>query len=356
MTLRRSPTLALAAAVEAARTSTGAAYSLSNPTFEERAVDLDLGSATTLLLPPQGMSELRDRIRDGMSGKWNLPNHEVLITAGAKVAILSALRAACAAGERVLIVAPSWPSYADIARLLFMQPVYFETCLEDDFAVNPAALVSTMAKVRAGAIVLSNPNNPTGRIHPGAEISAIAEVAREFEALLLIDESFSGVVFEPDKWRKSTCPAYERLVVVGSFSKSYHLQGLRVGLCAAQGRLFEEIVSAHQTVMSAASSLSQAAVLALIEADGALPDYGRERDMALGFVRDRGWACFPSEGSFYVFPRIDGIDTFEAAGNARNVFMLRGEAFGPSCTDHVRLCFGKPIAELERIFSILGEL
>lgn len=354
MTLRRSPTLALAAAVEAARTSGEHAYSLSTPTFQDRAVDLDPGSATTLLSPPQGMDELRARVRGVISGKWNLPDHEVSITAGAKAAILSALRAACTAGERVLIVAPSWPSYADIARLLFLQPVYFETRFEEGFAVDPAALASTMAEIRPGAIVLGNPNNPTGRIHPGTEVGAIADVAREFGSLLLIDESFSGIVFDHDKWRGSLCPAYERLVVIDSFSKSHHLQGLRVGSCAAQGRLFEEIVSAHQTMVSAASSLSQAAVLALLETDGAPPDYGREKEMAVDFVRARGWDCHPAEGSFYLFPRVDDVRAFEAAGSARNVFMLRGDAFSASCADHVRLCFGKPIAELERIFAILG--
>ena len=357
MTLRRSPTLALAAAVAAARGHGDPAWSLSTPTFEDRAGDLDPGPAATLLSPPRGMARLCTRIREGLSARWNLPDHEVLITAGAKAAILCALRAVGTAGDRVLIVAPSWPSYADIARLLFMQPVLLETRFDEGFAVDPAALASTMARTGARAIVLANPGNPTGRIHPGTELGGIAEVAREFEALLLIDESFSGIVFDRDKWRASTCPVYERLVVVDSFSKSHHLQGLRVGSCAAQGQLFEEIVCAHQTVASAAPSLSQAAALALLDANDAPLDYRREREMALGFVRDRGWACYPPEGSFYLFPRIGGaggIDAVEAAGNASNVFLLRGEAFGASYGDHVRLCFGKPLAELERIFTALG--
>ena len=351
--MQRSPTLALAAAVEAARASGERVYSLSTPTFQERAANLNLEMASTLLPPPQGSSRLRAVIHDTMLGKWNLPNHDVLITAGAKAAVLSTLRASCRAGDRVAILAPCWPSYADIVRMLFMEPVLFETRFEDGFAVDPAALAATMAKTGAGAVLLSNPANPTGRIHPGHEIDEIAGVAREFGALLLIDESFSGVVFARDKWHESTCSAYERLVVVNSFSKSHHLQGLRVGACAAQGQLFEDIVSVHQTAASTASSLSQAAVLALLDTGDELPDYGREREMSMGFVRDRGWDCCPSEGSFYVFPRTDGIDAFEVAGSARNVYMLRGEVFGPTYVDHFRLCFGKPAAELERIFTLL---
>ena len=353
MTPRRSPTLALAAAVEAARAGGETVYSLSTPTFTERMANLDLETASTMLSPPQGVSRLREQMHDTMLQKWDLPNHDVLISAGAKAAILSALRASCNAGDRVVILAPYWPSYADIVRMLFMEPVIFETRFEDGFAVDSSSLGATMAGTGARAIVLSNPANPTGRIHPGREIAAIAGIARESGALVLIDESFSGVLFAQDKWRESVCSAYERLVVVNSFSKSHHLQGLRVGLCAAQGQLFDDIVSVHQTAASAASSLAQAAVLALLDADGETPDYSREREMTIEFVHGRGWACHPAEGSFYAFPRIDGIDAFESAGGTRNVFMLRGDAFGPAYADHVRLCFGKPAAELERIFALL---
>ena len=349
----RSPTLALAAAVAAARAAGETVYSLSTPTFSERSASLDLEMASTLLSPPQGAIRLRERLHETMLARWDLPNHDVLITAGAKAAILAALRAGCNAGDRVVILAPCWPSYADIVRMLFLEPVLFEARFEDGFAVDSAALAATVAGTGARAIVLSNPANPTGRIHPGPEIDAIVGVARESGTLVLIDESFSGVVFAEDKWRGSVCSAYERLVLVNSVSKSHHLQGLRVGMCAAQGELFDDIVSVHQTAASAASSLSQAAVLALFDSGGETPDYRRERSMALEFARDQGWACHPADGSFYVFPRVEGIDAFEAASSARGVFMLRGDAFGSACANHVRLCFGKPAAELDRIFAVL---
>ena len=73
MTLQRSPTLALAAAVEAARASGERVYSLSTPTFRERVANLNLEMASTLLPPPQGSSRLRAVIHDAMLGKWNLP-------------------------------------------------------------------------------------------------------------------------------------------------------------------------------------------------------------------------------------------------------------------------------------------
>ena len=210
-----------------------------------------------------------------------------------------------------------------------------------------------MAGTGARAIVLSNPANPTGRIHPGREIDAIAGIARESGALLLIDESFSGVLFAQDKWRESVCSAYERLVVVNSFSKSHHLQGLRVGLCAAQGQLVRRYrVGAPDGGERGIESLA---------GRGPGPARRRWRDAGLqpgtgddDRVRARSRLGMPSGGrELLCLSRIDGIDAFESAGGTRNVLMLRGDAFGPAYADHVRLCFGKPAAELERIFALL---
>ncbi len=354
MNLRRSPTLDLAAAIEVARQSGQSMYSLSTPTFFDRSDAIRPLSGATFLPPAMGAAELREWTRSVFLDRWDLPEHDVLITVGAKSAILSALRAACSAGDRILIFAPYWPSYAAVARLLFMEPVVFESRAEDNFAVDHAALSETLKRTRAKAIIFSNPNNPVGRIHPGGEIQAIADIAREFESLLLIDESFSGIVFEPDKWRQSTCSTYERLVVVNSFSKNYHLQGLRVGMCAAHADLLGEIVSAHQAAISAAPSLSQEAVLAMLRSNHNPPGYEEGRALAMEFVREREWPCHPSEGTFYMFPRLADVDRFEAEGRASSVLLLRGGIFGAAYDNHIRLCFGKPAAELRQIFGLLN--
>ncbi len=352
MTLQRSPTLVLAAAVEAARARGSKAYSLSTPTFPERGTSLEGISTSTLLSPAVGQEGLRKQCRQVLFGKWNLPGHGTMISAGAKAAILATLRAACEPGDRVLIIAPSWPSYADITRLLYLEPRFFETRFEDSFAIDTDALARAVDDCQASAIVLCNPGNPTGRIVPGAELEAVSRIAREREAVLLLDESFSGVIFEPEKWQESRCAGHEYLVVVGSISKSHHLQGLRIGACLARGSMLESIIVVHQTALSSAPSLSQSVASALMTSlDG--PDFGVVRELALETMEKRGWLCAPSEGSFYMFPRVAQFDAFEAHAKSRNVYLLRGETFGRLCTDHFRLCFGKTPEEFRQAFEAL---
>ena len=353
MTLQRSPTLGLAEAVDAARARGQPAWSLSTPTFPELGGELAADTLHTRLSPASGLPELRQRCRQVLFGKWDLPDHRVLITAGAKAAVLAALRTACRPGDRVLIIAPSWPSYADLARLLYLDPVRFDTRFEDGFAIDPAALAEAADRCSARVIVLCNPGNPTGRIVRGPELAAVSGVARERDALLLLDESFAGVVFDPELWRQSRCAGHERLVVVGSLSKSHQLQGLRIGACLAAGGVREAMVAAHQAALSAAPSLSQSVALHRLAA-AAPPDLAESRALALALVDRQGWRCTPSEGSFYLFPRVPALAAFAAEARQRGLYLLPGEVFGDAFRDHFRLCFGKSADEFRQLAATLG--
>ena len=353
MTLQRSKTLDLVQAVEAARARGLPAHSLSTPSFPERGSYIDRIPSSTLLFPAAGHDGLRTRCREVLFEKWDLANHDTMVTAGAKAAILATFRASCGPGDRVLIVAPTWPSYADIARLLYLEPRYFETRFEDGYRIDPDALARALDNWRARVIVICNPNNPTGRIVPGPELEAVSRVAKERGVVLLLDESFSGVIFDAAQWRDSVCAGHERLVLVGSISKSHHLQGLRIGACMAESALLDSIVSVHQGMLSSAPSVSQSVAYALL-AEHEAPETGQARAMALAAVKERSWPCAPSEGTFYVFPRVSEIDAFEADARTRNVFLLKGCAFGETYRDHFRLCFCKSKEEFGRILDALG--
>jgi len=355
MRLRRSPTLQLAASVEAALARGERAFSLSTPTFIDRTRELDIDGNATRLSPPMGLAELRLAARAALLGKWTLPEHEIMVTAGAKAAIFSALRASCGAGDRVLIVGPHWPSYEDLAQLLFLEPVSLECRFSDGFTLDMKRVTEALDASGARAVLLSNPNNPTGRIHSARELTELSMAARARSALLLIDESFSGVIFDHEKWRASLCPFYERLVVVSSFSKSHQLQGLRVGVACVHTALLEDVLAAHQALTSAAPSLSQAAVMAFLERQGEPVDYREQREAALDFVHAQGWPCVTAEGSFYLFPQVPDFEAFANRARASNVYLLPGTAFGEAYRGHLRLCFGKPMEELGAMFSTLGD-
>lgn len=355
--VRRSPTLELAESIAAASRQGKPVYSLSTPTFVDRAVPLPDGvMPATSLSSSRGMTDLCEMARHRLLGKWDLPQHECLIVGGAKSVIFSILRSMLPAGAKVMIVSPHWPSYEDLARLAHLHPVFHENSAGAGFALNAGQLRQNLAATGAGAVICSNPCNPTGRVLARNEAEALCRAAADAGAILLLDESFSNIVFDDSKWRASVCPPAPHLFVVSSFSKNYHLQGLRLGACLAHRDHAAAVAVVHQTLLSAAPTPSQNIARQVLQTTGAAAgDYREQRQLMVDFAAAQGWPHLPAEGGFYLFPRVPQPAALRQGLEARRLLSLPGEAFGVSYRDHLRICFGKPVSEVRQILGILGE-
>lgn len=356
--LRKSPTLELASAIEKARASGQTVYSLSTPTFRDQSSELFAGDALrTTLTPETGLEALRERTLEVLFAKWSLPDHECVITGGAKAAIFSVLRASLSPSDRVLIVSPHWPTYEDLANLAHLETSFLATRAEEDFAINPDALQSALRESGAKAVLCSNPGNPTGKIYSSSELEQLSAATKQAGAILIVDESFSNIVFEPDKWRNANCTEADNLFVINSFSKNYHLQGLRLGACLLPSQRVPSVVSVHQTILSAAPTPSQYMALAMAGSAAAhIDEYAEQRRLMLEFIAARGWRHLPTEGTFYVFPRIPNIEATRRTLEASGIFSLAGEVFGESYRDHTRICFGKPVTEVRAMLAIMEDI
>ena len=353
--MRRSPTLALAEAISAARRRGEKVYSLSTPTFSERQVKFPADARKlTTLTDSLGMPELRETAQEKLLAKWDLPQHECMISGGAKAAIFCILRSMLPAGAKVMIISPHWPSYEDLVRLARLKPVFHNTQASSGFALDANRLRRDIADSGAGAVICSNPGNPTGRVFSGSEAAVLCDAAAAGGAILLLDESFSGIVFDADKWQGSVCPPDGGLFVVSSFSKSFHLQGLRLGVCLVHRDHAAEVAAAHQTLLSAAPTASQAVACGILGTPGTAPeDYSEQRRLMLSFAAARGWPHLATEGGFYLFPRVPEQEALRRALESKGLLALPGETFGADYRDHLRMCFGKPVAELHAILRIL---
>lgn len=356
--IRRSPTLSLVEAIEEARQSGQDVLSLSTPTFPETELSASvLAAGSTRLSPAEGQPALRKAVRESLFGRWSLPEHQVLISAGAKSAIFSALRVLLRPQSAVLVVAPAWPSYEDLVQLAGHRSCHFATAANEQFRIVEDRLVAAVEATGASAIIVSNPSNPTGRIYQQSELDALLRTAGRFDATLMLDESFSSIVFDPAAWRASITQASPRLILFNSFSKNYHLQGLRVAAAMVHESRFAAVVACHQTILSAAPSVSQSIALATLAAsrgDDIATSYLASREIARDIIERAGWALAPGLGSFYFFPRVADPDrTFERMRQV-GLYPLAGSAFGEDYADHVRICFGKPEAEMLEIRRRLG--
>ena len=355
--LRKSPTLELAAAIGEARREGRTVYSLSTPTFDDRGIDTTgRDGPKTTLSPAAGLDELRNKARAHLFSKWQPSEHDCVICGGAKAAIYCILRVMLSPGDRVLIVSPHWPTYEDTAELAHLDARFLETRADEDFAIDVYRLEAALERSGAKAVVCSNPGNPSGKILSHRELEHLRTKTAAAGAILLIDESFSGIVFDPQKWNDAACAADDHVFVVNSFSKNYHLQGLRLGACLVPPARSEQVIAAHQTVLSAAPTPSQNMALQAIEAaSNGLQDYSEQRGLFLEFIAEQNWPHVATEGSFYVFPRIDGIDLFRGQLEAHGILSLPGEAFGAPYKNHVRICFGKPLHEVHALIDTMRD-
>ena len=356
--VRKSPTLELAAMTERARSAGKTVYSLSTPTFEDRSLGAQTaGALKTTLTPERGLDDLRRRAREILFSKWALPTHECAITGGAKAAIFSVLRTSLEPGDKLLIVSPHWPTYEDLARLAGVEPVFLATRAQERFDITSDALRAALEETNARAIICSNPANPTGKIYSRQELDLLAAEAERAGAILIIDESFSSIVFDHEKWNASTVDDSGSVFVINSFSKNFHLQGLRIGACLLPGSSVDAVMSAHQTILSAAPSPSQQIALSIgNHAAFNAQDYAEQRRLMLDAIARLGWEHLPTEGAFYLFPRVPFAADTRANLQERGIFSLPGEAFGAPYHDHMRLCFGKPISELKAMLKVLEEV
>lgn len=347
--LRRSPTLALVDQIEAARKAGQDAISLSTPSFpaEHLVETAPLGSGMRLSAP-EGDPALRAAVRSGLFSHWELPDHQVCITAGAKAALFSVLRSLPISGAVVLVPGPAWPSYEDIVRLANHVPHPIWTDFADGFRLDPDVLVDNLRRTGARALLLANPGNPSGRIHTHSELQGALDACRAADAVLVLDESFSEILFDAPAWATSNTAPDPALVIVNSFSKNHHLQGHRVAACLIHKSRIDDFVAVHQTLVSSAPSFGQAAALAALRG-GLVANYAESRAISAQIIARAGWAFQPNQGSFYHFPRLPDAQAVLAKLRDVGLFALTGSTFGAPYGDHLRLCFGRPVAEMAEI-------
>ena len=221
-----------------------------------------------------GTIELRRALAAHLEARYDVAYDsatELLITVGASEAVDLALRATCDPGDEVILHEPSYVAY--VPAIVFAGGVvrHVATRLEDDFALDPAAVEAAITP-RTKALFLGYPCNPTGAVLPDDVQDALADIARRHDLLVYSDEIYDRLAYGTYRHRAfSSLPGMrERTILMGGFSKAYAMTGWRVGWLAAPAAILEGIVKVHQYgIMSAPTTAQDAALEAIVggEAD-----------------------------------------------------------------------------------------
>jgi aminotransferase len=207
---------------------------------------------------------------------------------------------------------------------------------------------------------LNYPNNPTGAVLSYDEIAALAEIAVERDLIVISDEVYERIVYDDAKhYCIAAFPGMrERTLVVGSFSKTYAMTGLRIGYVYGPKELVSNLWLVHQYTVACVNSLSQYVALDALKApQGFVKDMVKEFDKRRHLVHNRlnaisGFHCALPKGAFYAFPNIKDFDLSseefaELLARRARVITVPGSSFGSYGEGHIRISYAAAYEQLE---------
>jgi aminotransferase len=330
------------------------------------------GACAKYSLTP-GLPQLRELISESLldDGMRYDPDSEIIVTCGAIEAISATLLASLSSGDEVLVTSPTYASYLPAIRLAGAAPRFVPLNEDANFDLDPEAIAKSITR-RTRAILLSNPNNPTGTIYSAGETERMMELAARHDLLVVTDEVYKDFIYTNDPpGNPAKLPAHrDRVVRVCSFSKAYGMTGWRVGFLHTARERAAAILKVHDALVTCAPVVSQYAAIAALEVGGPFVEQFREE-----FRRRR--ACMierldalpevfdyqKPNASYFAFPRVK--DTVPLARDSRalvddildrvRVALVPGVAFGPTGEAHLRFCYARELADIDRAFDRLSD-
>jgi aspartate/methionine/tyrosine aminotransferase len=298
------------------------------------------------------------------------PEREVTVTCGSTEAMIATLLAVLDAGDEVVVLEPFYENYGPDAILSGATPRFVKMRPPSwDFDRDE---LRRAFSARTRAIIVNTPNNPTGKVFTRDELSFIASLCQEHDALAITDEIYEHILYDgAEHITMASLPGMaERTVTINGMSKTYSVTGWRVGWAIAPPVLTAAIRKVHDFLtVGAAAPLQEAGALAL-----ALPDeyyralaaaYTRRRDRLVPILRGAGFRAHVPRGAYYVMTEIDGLGWEDDVAFARHLVETIGVAVVPGSSFYhdpadgrrqVRFAFCKQDATLDEAERRLAKL
>lgn len=305
--------------------------------------------------PVPGYPELRKAIVAKLKNENGLEYgiNEILVSNGAKQSVCNTVMALCNDGDEVIIPAPYWVSYPQMAKLAGAEPVIVNAGFEQNFKMTPEQLEAAITP-KTRMLILCSPSNPTGSVYSQEELDALAKVILSHEELyVLADEIYEHINYVGKHASIAKAEGMrERTIIVNGVSKAYAMTGWRIGYIVApewivkgcnklQGQYTSGPCSVSQKAAEAAYTMDQTCVETMRQA------FQRRRDLIVELAKDiPGLEVNVPEGAFYLFPKCSSFygkacgDKVINNSNDLAMFLLEeghvatvgGDAFGdPEC-------------------------
>ena len=310
-----------------------------------------------------GTAELRDAIvhRHAVDFDSDYRREEVIASTGGKNALFNAIQVLVDHGDEVILPVPYWVSFKDIVAYAGGTCVLLHAHEDKGFAVT-AEMVERLITPRTKLIILNSPSNPSGAVMSSEDMTEVVRLAAQRGIWVISDECYVYLNYAGRRFSVGSLREYrERMVIVGSLSKTYAMTGWRLGYALAPATVTSAMSKLQSQSTSNPTSIVQKAAVAALNGpqqcvEEMRQEYIKLRDHVVHGLRAiPGIKCTMPEGAFYAYPNVSGFfgrsvkSAVEVAGRLlreAHVATVPGEGFGTA--EHIRVSYATSIAELDR--------
>jgi len=319
--------------------------------FREASI-LSLEKGYTAYSPNAGLIQLRKEISDYLYNKFNAKysiENEILVTVGSSEALDIAIRTIVNPGDEIIVIEPSYVSYAPIIELAGGKVVTIQALANFDFKLQPEQLEKVITDKTKGIIICS-PNNPTGTVLNRRDLEKIAEVIVKHNLLVLSDEIYSEISYDESFTSMVSIPGMqERTILMNGFSKGFAMTGWRLGFACGPSEIIQGMLKVHQYSIMCAPTMSQFAAIEALkngqeQVRKMVQSYNDRRHYIVNEFNEMGLSCHLPGGAFYVFPDISstGLSSEEFAEKLlidEQVAVVPGSVFGKGDEGYIRCSY-----------------
>jgi aminotransferase len=320
-----------------------------------------------------GTVELREAICARLQEDYGMKIDagHILVTAGAAEAIFIGLMSVLNPGDEVLVPEPMYVYYPGYASFGGARCVPVPLLEENQFLLKADTLEKFITE-KTKVLILNSPHNPTGQVFVEEDLEPIARLAQRRNLLVVSDDIYNGMLYDGvEHFPIARVPGMkERTFIISSFSKTYAMDGWRIGYLIAPEEVITQALKLHQHIVSCPNTFVQVGALAALTASQdcvrrMAAEFDRRRKVMMARLDQIGIPYVRPRGAFYVFPSVKkfGLSSTRFADflleKARTA-VVPGNAFGPQGEGYVRISYCAPVEEIEkgmdRVRSALAQL
>jgi len=295
--------------------------------------------------------------------------NQVIITVGAKEAILLAIMSLIDPGEAVLIPDPGYSPYKSMVEMITGEPLSVKLKMENGFEYDLDEVKKVIEEKKTKAMILNTPSNPTGTVFSKKKLEEIADFVIDNGLVVISDEAYEKFVYDRAKHISigSLNGMHNHVVSIFSFSKTYAMPGFRIGYACGPREIIRAMTRLKMGTTLSTPTISQlAAIEALSGSQKSVKKMVNEYDKRRKFMWKRlneiGMECLKPKGAFYMFPKIppgkhNSVNFAHSLLHKSKVLVVPGTEFGKFGEGFVRMSYAtsyqKIVKAMNRIEKVL---